>query len=78
LLSYDESYVPEVDVEGIIGVKKKNIWLQWKEMEGNHFRKFCFEDTEGAEWGILSWNKGGDVLFAKLQSTFPSPNDKKT
>jgi hypothetical protein len=28
LLSYDESYVPEVDVEGIIGVKKKNIWLQ--------------------------------------------------
>ncbi len=23
LLSYDESYVPKVDVEGMIGVKKK-------------------------------------------------------
>jgi hypothetical protein len=25
LLSYDESYLPEVDVEGMIGVKKKTL-----------------------------------------------------
>jgi len=25
LFSYDENYVPEVDVEGTIGLKKKNI-----------------------------------------------------
>jgi hypothetical protein len=25
LLSYNESYVPKVDVEGIIGVKKRNM-----------------------------------------------------
>jgi hypothetical protein len=28
LLSYDESYVPKVDTEGMINVKKKKIQLQ--------------------------------------------------
>jgi len=27
LLSYNENYIPKVDVEGIIGVKKRNMAL---------------------------------------------------
>jgi hypothetical protein len=53
LLSYNESYVPKVDVEGMIGVKKKK--LQQEKTEGDLVLKFHFEDKEGAEQGILSW-----------------------
>ncbi len=41
-------------------------------MEGYHVCKFHLEDREGVEQGILSWSKGGNVLFLKLLSTFPS------
>jgi hypothetical protein len=33
LLSYNESYIPEVDVEGMIGVKKKNSFSKKKQKE---------------------------------------------
>jgi hypothetical protein len=36
LLSYDESYIPEVDVEGMIGVKKK------KTLVRENGRRSCF------------------------------------
>jgi hypothetical protein len=35
LFSYDENYIPEVDVEGMIGVKKKKTLVRKKE------RKSC-------------------------------------
>ncbi len=76
LLSYDESYVLEVDVEGMIGVKKKKYGFSKTKMEGNCVCKFHFKDREGAERGILSWSRGDNVLFPKLLSTFPSSNDK--
>ncbi len=39
------------------------------------FKKFCLEDKNGVKLGILLWNRGNDVLFAKLLSTFPLIND---
>jgi len=33
LFSYDESYVPKVDVEGMIGVNKKNSFNKRKQKE---------------------------------------------
>jgi hypothetical protein len=44
-------------------------------MEADCVRKFCLEDKEGVERGILSWSRGGDVLLLKLLLTFPLPND---
>jgi hypothetical protein len=47
-------------------------------MERDCVRKFGLKDRKGGEWGILLWSRGSDVLFLKLPSTFPSPNDKNS
>jgi hypothetical protein len=47
LLSYDESYIHEVDVERMIGVKNK--------LARENGRRLCLEDKGGLERGILSW-----------------------
>jgi hypothetical protein len=57
-------------------VKKKYIY--YKKAKGDRVLKFHFKNRKGVEWGILLWNRGGDVLFLKLLSTFPSPNDKNS
>jgi hypothetical protein len=45
-------------------------------MEGDRVLKFHLKDREGVERRILLWNRGGDVLFPKLLSTFPLLNDR--
>ncbi len=47
-------------------------------MEGDHVRKFSFKNKEGVERRILLWSRGNNVLFFKLLSTFPSPNDRNS
>jgi hypothetical protein len=47
-------------------------------MKGDCLYKFYFEDRKGVERGILLWSKGDDVLFVKLLSTFPWPNDRNS
>jgi hypothetical protein len=74
LLSYDEIYMLEVYVEGMIDMKIY-IYSFSKRMEGDCVLKFHFEDREGVEQGILFWCWSNDVLFLKLLSTFPSAND---
>jgi hypothetical protein len=44
-------------------------------MEGYHVCRFHLEDKDGVEQGILTWSRGGNVLFLKLLSTFPSSSD---
>ncbi len=66
------NYIHEVDVEGMIDVKKKNSFS--KRMEGDRVLKFSLK-YKGAKQGILWWSRGKDVLFLKLLSTFLLPND---
>ncbi len=66
LLSYDESYVLEVDVEGMIGLKKKKYGLSKRKMKGYNVHKFCFKNKKGAKQIILLWSRGGNVLFMTL------------
>jgi hypothetical protein len=54
--------------------EEKNL-VSLKKKEGNRVFKFFFENIEGVEWGILLWSRDRDVLFLKLLSTFPLPND---
>jgi hypothetical protein len=42
-------------------------------MDGDHL-----ENRKGAKQGIWLWNRGNDLLFAKLLSTFSLPNDKNS
>ncbi len=73
-MSYDESYIPKVDVEGMISV---DIYI-YKKMEGDYVCKFHLEDRKGVEQRIMSWCQNGDVLFLKLLSTFPSTDNEIT
>jgi hypothetical protein len=77
LLSYDESYILEVDVEGMIVWRKRNM-ASIRKMEENNVRNFCLKDGKGAKQRILLWSRGGNVLFLKLLSIFPSPNDRNS
>jgi hypothetical protein len=47
LFSYDESYVLEMDVQGMIGVKKKYIY--YKKAKGDRVLKFHFKNRKGVE-----------------------------
>jgi len=71
LLSYDESYITHIDIEGMIGVKEKKNFSKkkWKEIF------FCLKDRKGAKQGILLWCRSNNVLFFKLLSTFPLAKD---
>ncbi len=70
-MSYDESYITHIDIEGMIGVKEKKNFSKkkWKEIF------FCLKDRKGAKQGILWWCRSNNVLFFKLLSTFPLAND---
>jgi hypothetical protein len=51
LMSYDENYTPNVDVEETIGVKRKK--NSKRKIEGDYVYKFCFKDRNGAEQRIM-------------------------
>ncbi len=44
LLSYDENYVFEINIEGMIGVKKKK--LQYGKTKGDYVYKFRLKDKK--------------------------------